>query len=375
MEQEIAQRKKERADLKRKSSEMLESIQIEVFKTPLKNTKCQSHNPLTNTEKSLAYLHSKVSSVPSKIAVALKRSSNSVNDFIKRVNYTGTFEPQNSKKGRWKKGEVKLNERQKTLLKRWLEKNEVRSVRQCTTRLNTIRNLPYASYKSVNTYLKRIGGFVRPKLKSIVSATNKEKRIEFCTKFKDFNFRRVIFTDESSFQLNANNQKSFRFKGKPPPTTTKFNPNYNVMVWGGISCQGKTSLHFIQGKVNAEYYKGIIAEKKEEIERMFRNRGKWLFQHDNAPSHRPSAVRQFIQQELGCELLPHPPQSPDLNPIELIWAIMKTKVEATHPKNKGQLKNAIEAAWKSITVDHIKKCIANLPSKMEKIIKCNGDLI
>jgi len=109
--------------------------------------------------------------------------------------------------------------------------------------------------------------------------------------------------------------------------------------------------------------------------RLFSRRGKWHFLQDDASSHRPSHVKDWIKTTLSCELLPHPPQSPDLNPIELIWAIMKVQVEAKRPRNKTQLKGAIEKAWESITIAQIKKCRDDLPSKMNKIINCNGNLL
>lgn len=78
---------------------------------------------------------------------------------------------------------------------------------------------------------------------------------------------------------------------------------------------------------------------------------------------------------LRCEMLPHPPQSPDLNPIELIWATMKVQVEAKRPKTKLQLKNAIEESWRKITIAQIRRCIDDLPKRMRKIQECNGDLL
>ena len=184
-----------------------------------------------------------------------------------------------------------------------------------------------------------------------------------------------MFTHESTFQLNANNLRAFKFRKRPPPTLTKYNPNYKIMVWGGICSRGKTSLHFVEGKVNARKYKEILLDKKIDMNRLFNKRGKWHFLQDNAPSHRTNHVKDWIKTTFSCELLPHPPQSPDLNPIELIWAMMKVQVEAKRPRNKSQLKDAIEKSWKSITIAQIKKCIYDLPSKMFKIIDCDGDLL
>ena len=361
---------------KRRSSEVPDSLRIEISRTPTKQTKLQDNRSyLTNTEKSVAYLKSKLKVEPSKIANELKRSRKSINDFLEKTKTTGNFADQNCKKGRWPKGSIKLNERQKRLLRSWLKDGKLQSARQCYIRLNKIKNLPYASYKSVNSYLKTIGGFVRPKLKSLVSPANKSKRLNYCNDYKDFNFHKVLFTDESSFQLNANNLKMFRFKGRPPPKITKFNPNYSIMVWGGISHQGKTTLKFIDGKVNAEKYQEIVMSKKTEILKLFNKRGRWFFLQDNAPCHRPERVKQFIKEQLSCDLIPHPPQSPDLNPIELVWAAMKVQVEAKRPRNKTQLKDAIEKAWKAMNINFIRKCIDNLQKKMLKIIDCNGELL
>jgi len=223
--------------------------------------------------------------------------------------------------------------------------------------------------------LKTLGGFVRPKLKSLVSPANKTKRLKYCSDYQDFNFHKVLFTDESNFQLNANNLKLFRFKGRPPPRITKFNPNYTFMVWGGVSYQGKTTLKFVEGKINAEKYQDVVLSRKTEIKRLFNRRGRWFMLQDNAPCHRPERVKEFLRNQLGCDLIPHPPQSPDLNPIELVWAAMKVQVEARRPRNKTQLRDAIEKSWKGINITFIRKCIDNLKAKMLKIIDCNGEML
>ena len=48
-------------------------------------------------------------------------------------------------------------------------------------------------------------------------------------------------------------------------------------------------------------------------------------QQDNAPVHKSEVVRNFLAQE-QWEVLDWPAYSPDLNPIENIWAIFKKKL-------------------------------------------------
>lgn len=363
----------------RSSFEALSTLTIESFKTPTKNIKTaqnnSDHNPLTDTEKSLAYLQHKTGTRTSKIAINLNRTSKTIFNFLKKPNPKTKFAPNHAAKGRWSKGRTKLTLRHKNLLKKWLENGTMHSARQCWIRLNKVKNLSRVSYLPVSNYLKTLGSFVRPKLKTLVSPGNRVKRLQYCAEYEEFNFRKVLFTDESSFQLNSNNVRAFKFKGHTPPRITKYNPNHKIMVWAGISYCGKTTLHFVEGKLNQDKYIEILANHREEMERMFRGRGRWYFQQDNAPCHKPQKVKSYIENYLGAGIIPHPPQSPDLNPIELIWAFMKTKVEEDRPRNKQELKTSIERAWRQVTLDLMRNCINNLPQKMKQVTEKNGDIL
>ncbi len=46
-----------------------------------------------------------------------------------------------------------------------------------------------------------------------------------------------------------------------------------------------------------------------------------------------------------------PSQSPDLNPIEHAFHLLKTKLKGKCPKNKQELKTVAVEAWQSITRD------------------------
>jgi transposase len=68
---------------------------------------------------------------------------------------------------------------------------------------------------------------------------------------------------------------------------------------------------------------------------------------DNASFHKSIEIRRLVESH-GCEILYLPPYSPDLNPIEKYWAIMKTKVREILP-TVATLSTAIDLAVLSMS--------------------------
>lgn len=59
---------------------------------------------------------------------------------------------------------------------------------------------------------------------------------------------------------------------------------------------------------------------------------------DNCSIHKSIKVRELIES-VGCKLIYLPPYSPDLNPIENYWAVMKNQIK----KIKDQFDNILDA--------------------------------
>ena len=56
---------------------------------------------------------------------------------------------------------------------------------------------------------------------------------------------------------------------------------------------------------------------------------RWKFQQDNDPKHRALSVQNYLNNKVNegvIELLDWPSQSPDINPIEHLWKLIKTKL-------------------------------------------------
>lgn len=63
---------------------------------------------------------------------------------------------------------------------------------------------------------------------------------------------------------------------------------------------------------------------------------------DNASFHKGKEIREIIENA-GCKLIYLPPYSPDLNPIENYWAVLKKYIPTIKDKF-GDLSDAIDGA-------------------------------
>jgi hypothetical protein len=70
-----------------------------------------------------------------------------------------------------------------------------------------------------------------------------------------------------------------------------------------------------------------------------------------------------------------PANSPDLNCIENIWRIMKTKVESLDPRSLPQWKATIAKIWDDIIYDMVAQYIKTMPKRIGLCKESQGHTI
>ena len=72
--------------------------------------------------------------------------------------------------------------------------------------------------------------------------------------------------------------------------------------------------------------------------------GNGINQHDNAPCHKARLVTETLQ-EADVHVMAWPPYSPDLFPIENLWAIVKRKLHIASYTSVNEMVQRIMDIW------------------------------
>jgi len=101
-------------------------------------------------------------------------------------------------------------------------------------------------------------------------------------------------------------------------------------------------------------------------------RDPFILQHDNDPKHRSRKTCEWLGRN-HVATLPWPAQSPDLNPIEHLWATLKRRVNSgPAPATVDKLWERLKATWWCIDPAECRDLVESMPRRIEAVIRARG---
>ena len=94
----------------------------------------------------------------------------------------------------------------------------------------------------------------------------------------------------------------------------------------------------------------------------------WTFMQDNDPKPTARSVKkQFCDRKI--DVLEWPAQSPDLNPIENLWSIVKKSIGPSESRNKEELWSKMQKAWYAIPIGTCQALVDSMPERVREVQK------
>jgi len=309
------------------------------------------------------------------IAAEIKTPRSTVSDNLRRTRKLNSFYACKARSGRPKK----LDARDRRRAVRGITSGQARDAAELQRTM-----FPEVSQRTMRRVLTQEGypGRIRRKVQ-FLTKKHVSKRLERCRvweEWEDVDWERVIFSDESKFNLFGSDGRQYcrRRPGEdllPRNVTQKVaHGGGHVMVWGCITAQGTGRLHRVVGNLNAA---GLTEIYDESLLGTLRDYGMSLddviFQEDNDRKH-TSKLATAWRAENNVTRLDWPSSSPDLNPIENAWHVLDLRVRARNPlpRNADQMWTALQEEWARLDFSYIRRLYRSMPRRVEACIENKG---
>ncbi len=127
--------------------------------------------------------------------------------------------------------------------------------------------------------------------------------------------------------------------------------------------------------LNATAYLSVVADHVHTFMTTVYPSSDGYFQKDNTPSHKAQIISDwFLEHDNEFTLLKWPPQSPDLNPIEHLWDVVKWEIciMNVQPTNLQQLRDAIMSIRTKISEECLQHLVESTPQRIKAAPKAKG---
>lgn len=220
--------------------------------------------------------------------------------------------------------------------------------------------------------------------KPLLRKQNRVKRLQWARLHQHWteeDWSKVLWSDESKFEVFGSKRRIFVRRSKTEKmlpacvVPTVKHGGGSVMVWGCFSLAGTGDLVKIDGIMKKEHYRDILEHHavRSGLKIIGHN---FIFQQDNDPKHNSKLCRGYLEDLERSGVLRNmswPAQSPDLNPIELLWEEVDRRIRVVCPTSENHLWTIIQNAWNNISIAVIEKLISRMPRLCAAVIKAKGN--
>jgi DDE superfamily endonuclease len=256
---------------------------------------------------------------------------------------------------------------------------------------------PNASVRAMKQLLQEmnIRKWIRLK-RPALSVAHAGLRLTWAQRYRHFrylNWRRLKWSDECSIQLGKGEKLNWVFvQGGKGQALRRLEPDIvqpracgkkkRKMFWAAFGYGLRTRLVPMDGDptarrggVTARIYREVLNQHLLPVLHFGT-----IFMHDNAPIHTAHLIREWLEEH-NVDVMDWPPYSPDLNPIENLWALLKAEMYRQFPdligmpNTEATLDYLIQCAihtWDTLEFSLLNRLMDTMEHRVEAVIDAKG---
>ncbi|KAL7295738.1 hypothetical protein TKK_0011082 [Trichogramma kaykai] len=277
-------------------------------------------------------------------------------------------------------GQIKVSEENLEAVVRQLQEEPFNSVKNA----HAVLHIP-GSVKTLRKAMKDRTNmrFRRPATKPRLLAPHYEKRMIYAQTNSDmteFMWWQTIFMDEKTFSSTKDGRT-----GVWRPIGSRFDEEnciestvsgrHSMSFYGWFNGDGNADLIEIDRKLNAKQYVHILDTWfYPRVMELYPDAEEIYIVEDNSPIHTAKDVQFWYQEHPHLILLDHPPRSPDLNPIENMWAQLTRNWVPEDIRTPAAMRNKLRDSWNALlrNPQYFERLTRSMPARLQEVLLRQG---
>ena len=191
-------------------------------------------------------------------------------------------------------------------------------------------------------------------------------RDEFIDALTSKNFSgEIVAIDECGVTTNLARTRGWAPIGKEAICYDGFSKQKRISLIGAIGTRGSRLLSGVDGGVKSDDFLEFMKELYDVIPD-----GSCILM-DNAAIHKTQTVKEFINQNKENKVIYLPPYTPEFNPIELVWSVLKSDLRAYNLKEneRANLVPLCKQIYYTMSPKYFFDCFGHAIKEMKEVFK------
>ena len=144
------------------------------------------------------------------------------------------------------------------------------------------------------------------------------------------------------------------------------------MIWASISSKCPGLIYFLQKnkKIKSQEYINIL---KKKLQKSMNSTDTNILLHDKATVHTSKLTLNYLNRN-NINIITLPRCSPDLNPIENIFADLKRKLSQENISTVKDFEKKIRHFWSKLQKLYLTQLVNSMPDRLQEVIRRNGGM-